>query len=76
MRPDHIVLDAPHLDDLSGFSQGGEDAFVQRLVAHLSVEALDRGALHRLPGRNIVPFDALLGRPVQLGLAGELGAIV
>ena len=61
MQLDHVVIDAARLDDSSSFAQRGEDAFVQALVAHPSVEALDKSVLHPLPGRNVVPFDALLG---------------
>lgn len=49
---------------------------VQALIAQPSVEALDKPVLHRLAGRDVMPFDAELLLPGQDSIGGELGAVV
>lgn len=45
-----VVLDPPGLDNDLGFEERTELFDVQQLVTHATVEALDVGVSHRLPG--------------------------
>lgn len=76
MRPDRVVVDAPGLDDPPSLGECREDVLVEAFVAHPAIEALDDAVLHGLSGRDVVPLDALLGRPAQHGIAGQLRAVV
>src|SRR5690606_18332808 len=53
-----------------------EQALVQQFIAHATVETLDKAVLHRFARRDVVPFDAVLLRPGQDHVRGELGAVV
>lgn len=70
------VVDAPCLGGLSGLAQSGEYVFIEALVAHSATEALDEAVLHRLAWRDAAPLDALVGRPAQRGVSGQLRAVV
>jgi hypothetical protein len=48
---------------LRGMLEAEEQALVQELVAHASVEALNVAILHRLARRDVVPFVAVILRP-------------
>jgi hypothetical protein len=48
---------------------------VEELIPKTAVEALDEAILHRLAGRDIMPFDAGLICPCEDRVAGELAAI-
>ena len=38
MRPDRVVVDAPCLDDPSGFGKRGEDVLVETFVTQSAIE--------------------------------------
>lgn len=62
MRAFGIVVHAPGRERGAGMVQGREQGLVQKLVALLTVEALDEGVLGRLAERDVVPVDlSLLG---------------
>ncbi len=48
----------------------------KELIAHPAVEALDITVLHGLARRDVVPFDAMILRPGEDGVRGELRAVV
>jgi len=75
VRPYRIVVDAPGLDDPS-LGQQGEDVLVEAFVTHPATEALDEAVPHEPAGRDVVPLDALLGRPAQHDIAGQLRTVV
>lgn len=47
-------------DGAAGMVKAEEQAFVQKLVAHPAVEALDMAVLHRLSRREGVPFHTVI----------------
>ena len=65
VRPDIVVVAPPGLDEDPGLGERGEDFFVQALVAESAVEAFDEGVLGRLAGRDVMPFQAGLVRPLD-----------
>ena len=71
-----VVVVAPLGQFDTNLMQGGEQCLVQLLIAQSPVEALDEAILHRLPGRDVVPFNPRLIAPGQNGIAGEFGSIV
>ena len=76
MRPDIVVVVAPQGQRAAGVGQAVEDLLVQALVAQASVEGLDVAVLLRFAGVDVMPFDLVVVRPFQDGLAGELGPVV
>ena len=56
--------------------EGSEQRLIEQLVAQAAVEALDKAVLLRLAGRDVVPADARLIRPLQDGVRGVLRAVV
>jgi len=50
-----IVVDAPALDDGTGFGQGGEELLVQAFITEPAVEAIDEAVLLRLARRDVMP---------------------
>src|SRR5690606_32065089 len=48
----------------------------QQLIAHAAVEGFDIAVLHRLSGRDVVPFDTVILRPGKDGVRGELGPVI
>ena len=76
MRPDRVVVDAPRLDQRTGFGKAGEHVLVQVLVARAAIETLDQPVLHRLAGLDVVPGHAAFLRPAQHRVARQLGAVV
>src|SRR5215475_12823426 len=76
VRPDHVVVPPPALDDDLGLAESVEDFAVEQLVAQASVEALDVAVLPRA-----TPFDVSgLGTdnrdPFLHGLGDELRSVV
>lgn len=76
MRPDVVVVVAPEGQLAAGISQAVEDLFVQAFIPQTAVEGLDVAILLRLARIDVMPLDLVVVRPLQDGLAGELGAIV
>ena len=75
MRPDVVVVVAPQGQLTAGISQAVEDLFVQAFIPQAAVEGLDVAILLRLARIDVMPLDLVVVRPLQDGLAGELGAI-
>ena len=75
MRPDIVVIVAPQGQRAAGLGQVVEDFLVEAFVAQTAVEALDVTVLLGFPGVDVVPFDLVVVRPFQDGLAGEIGAV-
>ncbi len=63
-------------DDPAGFIKIGEQVLVETLVAQVLVKTFDEAILHRLAGRNVVPFDVVFVLPGQDSIGSELGAVV
>ena len=76
MRPRGVVVGDPGSDDLASLIEIEKQALVEKLVAHATVEGFDVAVLHRLAGRDVVPFDLMLFAPAQDRVRGELGAVV
>jgi hypothetical protein len=76
MWPLRIVVGDPGSGDLPSLIEIEEQAFVEQLVAHAPVEGFDIAVLHRLAGRDVVPFDLMLFATTQDGIRGELSAVV
>jgi hypothetical protein len=76
MRPPGVVVCDPSGNDLPGLVEIEKQALVEQLVAHVSVEGFDVAVLHRLAGRNVMPFHVMLFAPAQDRVRGELGAVV
>ena len=76
MRPCGVVVLSPRSDRLPGLVEGEEQCFVQQLVPHLAIEALDEAVLHGLPRHDVVPIDPLILRPGEDAVRGELRAVV
>ncbi len=54
VRSIRVVVEAPSLDDVTGFGKRFERMFVEAFVSKLAVEAFDEGILRWLPRRNVV----------------------
>ena len=76
MRPRGVVVGDPSADELASLIKIGEQALVEKLVAHSAVEGLDVAVLHRLAWRDVMPFHPILLCPAQDGIRSELGAVV
>ena len=50
--------------------------FVEAFIAEAAVEAFNKGVLHRLAGRDIVPTDAAFLAPAQHGVRTQFSAVV
>ena len=61
---------------ITGLCQVAEQRLVQELVPHPAVEAFDETVLHRLARRDVVPFDLVLGAPLQDRVRGQFGPVV
>src|SRR6266567_4501289 len=76
MRPRRVVVSDPSSDDLASLIEIEEQALVEKFVAHAAVEGFDVGILHRLAGRDVVPFHLMLFAPAPDRIRGELGAVI
>jgi hypothetical protein len=76
MRARGVVVGDPGADEPASLIEIDEQALVEKLVAHAAVERLDEAVLHRPAWRDVVPIDAMILRPHQHGVGGELSAIV
>ena len=66
----------PFSDRATRMVDAEEQAFVQEFVPHPTVEALNVSVLHWLSWRDVMPFDAMILRPDEDGVRGELRAVV
>lgn len=71
-----VIILRPFSDGAAGMIEAEEEALVEQLVAHASVEALDISILHWPSRRDVVPFDLVIFRPGKDGIRGEFGAVV
>src|SRR5260370_6389122 len=76
MRPRRVVVSYPSSDDLASLVEIEEQALVEKFVAHAAVEGFDVAMLHRLAGRDVVPFHLMLFAPAQDSIRGELGTVI
>ena len=74
MGPGGVEVLPPLGDGAADVVEAKEQALIQQLVAHPAIEALDIPVLHRLARRDVVPFDAMILRPGEDGVRGELRA--
>ena len=65
VRSVRVVVDPPVFDDLACLVEVCEEVLVEALVTQAAVEALHKAVLHRLAGRNVVPFDTAVLLPSQ-----------
>lgn len=70
-----VVVDS-FRDGAAGVIKAEEQALDQEFITHPAVEPLDEAVLHRIAGRDVVPLDAMILRPGEDGVRGELGAVV
>jgi hypothetical protein len=71
-----VVVVAPSAQHRAGMSERREQRLLQARVAQPAIEAFDVAVLLRLAGRDAVPLDRPLLRPLQDGEAGQLGPAV
>jgi len=76
VRPDVIIIVPPGHEHEAGMRQRREQGLVNAFVTQAAVEALDEAVLHRLPRRDIMPFDLTLLRPAQDRRRGQFGPVV
>ena len=76
MGPFGVVVVDPSRDQIAGMGEVAEQRLIQELVPHPTVEAFDETVLHGLAGRDLVPFDPLLGAPLQDCVRGQFGPVV
>ena len=76
MRPAHVVVDPPRLDELAGLGQRLEPVQVEALVAERAIERLDVSIISQFAWSGEAEA-ALVGIGPQIHhVAGELSAIV
>jgi len=75
VRPDRVVVVSPWGQLAADVRWAVEDLLVEVFVVEAAVEGLDVAVLLRLAGPDVVPFDLVVVRPFQDGLAGELGPV-
>src|SRR5678815_2495863 len=76
VRPQLVVLRPPGCDSTLGVLEVDEPIHIEALAAHLVVEALDVGVLHRLSGVDEMDPHAVLAGP-RIDLASsELRSVV
>ena len=73
--PFGVVVRDPGRDQIAGMGEVAEQRLVQELVPHPAVEAFDKAVLHRLARRDVVPFDLVLGAPLQDRVRGQFGPV-
>ena len=76
MGPFGVVVGDPSHDQVAGMGKVMKQHFVQELVPHPAVEALHETVLHRLSRGDVMPFDLVLGTPLQDRVRGQFSAIV
>ena len=65
MRALGVVVGHPSRYEIAGMGEIAEQCFVEKLIPHTAVEAFDKPILHRFTRRDVVPFDLVLGAPLQ-----------
>lgn len=63
-----VVIVRPFSNGATGMIEAEEQAFIEQLVAHPTVETLDIAVLHRLSRRDVVPLDLVILRPGKDGI--------
>ena len=76
MWTDSIIVDPPCLDDAASLAEAVEQVLVETFVPQAAIERFHERILCRLPGCNVVPFDAGLLHPFQDRVTGQLRAVV
>src|SRR5690606_38353796 len=76
MRALGVVVCGPGGNHGPRMVQVAEHGLVEQLIAHPTVEAFDETVLHRLARRDVVPFDPVLGTPLQDRVTGQFRAVV
>ena len=76
MWPRGVVVGDPVGNELAGMCQVAKQCLSQELVPHPTVEAFDEAVLHGLAGRDVVPFDLVLGAPLQDRVRGQFRPVV
>ena len=71
-----VVVVSPEGQLPASVCQAVEDLLVETFIAQAAVEGLDIAVLLRLAWIDVVPFYAVVVRPLQDRLAGELGPVV
>jgi hypothetical protein len=71
-----VVVADPGADLRARVIEAEEQRFVQKLIAHASVETFAEAILHRLARRDVMPLDLVFGRPGQDGVRGELCPVI
>lgn len=71
-----IVVLLPGSDLLPGLGQRREQGFVQKLVPEAAVETLDKGVLHWLSRRDVVPVNPGFLAPSEHRHTGQFCAVV
>ena len=60
MRPLVVVVNPPFRDDPAGMVVAFEQMLVQAFISHPADEGFSEAVLHRLAGRDVVPFDPIV----------------
>lgn len=68
MWPEMVIVVSPFSNGAAGMIEAEEEALVEQLVAHPTVETLDIAVLHRLPRRDVVPLHLVIPRPGENGI--------
>src|ERR1700704_5612765 len=71
-----VVIVGPVCNLYPGMIEAEEQALVEQLVPHPTIEALTKAVLHGFARRDEVPGNAVLLCPGEHGVRRELGAIV
>ena len=58
-----VVILLPRGDGAAGPRERREQPIVEAFVPEATVEALDIANLHRIAGRDVVPFNSMIFRP-------------
>ena len=70
MRPHIVVVASPVFQCQACLHERGEQGLVQELIPQATIEAFNKGILHRLAGCDLVPANLGLISPAQNGVAG------
>lgn len=70
-----VVVRVPDRERGAGMGPRREQGFVQEFVTQVAVEALHKSVLYRLAWHDVVPFDLVLGTPLQDRVRSQFGAI-
>ena len=76
MWPLGIVVGDPRRNIDASMGQAEEQALVQQLIAHATVNTLAEAVLYGLAGRDVMPVDPVGADPNKNGVRRELSAVV